>query len=268
MFCANALETAANKRQENKTIFFIGIFWKNLRKSFLCGFKWDSNYLCALMNHWKATQFLLAKEIRMEWRQRYAFNGLVLFVVSTVFVCYLSFKHIVDPPTWNALFWIIMLFAAINAVAKSFVQENSHRRLYYYTLVSPQAVILSKTIYNLLLMLVLGLINLLFYSLFIGNPVQDGLLFTIAMLLGSAGLAGVLTMISAIASKVGQNTTLMAILSFPVLIPLLITAIKLSKNAMDGLDWSVSTQFILILVCINVMVGVLAYILFPYLWRD
>lgn len=204
----------------------------------------------------------------MEWRQKYAFNGLLLFVISTVFVCYLSFKKIIDPPTWNALFWIIMLFAAVNAVAKSFVQENNQRRLYFYVLTSPQAVILSKTIYNLLLMLILSLVNLTFYSLFIGNPVQDHLLFTIAILLGSAGMSGILTMISAIASKVGQNTTLMAILSFPVLLPLLITVIKLSKNAMDGLDRSISTQYCIILLGINLMVVGLSYILFPYIWKD
>ena len=60
----------------------------------------------------------------------------------------------------------------------------------------------------------------------------------------------------------------MAILSFPVIIPILLMAIRVSKNAIDGLDWSVSLDKIVTLMAINVIVAVTAYILFPYLWRS
>jgi heme exporter protein B len=75
-------------------------------------------------------------------------------------------------------------------------------------------------------------------------------------------------MISAIAAKAGNNATLMAILSFPVILPLLILIIKLSKNAMDGLDRSVSYDEIAVLCAINAIVIAVSLILFPYLWRD
>jgi heme exporter protein B len=216
----------------------------------------------------KEIKSLLQKEIMLEWKQKYAFNGLVLYVVSTIFVCYLSFKQIIDPPTWNALFWIIMLFAAVNAIAKSFLTESRGRQLYFYSIASAQAVIISKVIYNLALMLVLSLFNFIFYSLFIGNIVEDMPMFIVGLLLGSAGFASVMTMISAIASKAGSNSTLMAILSFPILIPLLITIIRFSKNAMDGIGWNVNYKFALILVALNVLTIALSYILFPYLWRE
>ena len=204
----------------------------------------------------------------LEWKQKYAFNGILLYVVSTVFICYLSFRQIIDAPTWNALFWIILLFAAVNAVAKSFLQESRGRQLYMYTIVSAQALILSKIIYNIALLLIISLINLFFYSLFIGNLVQDMPMFILGLLLGSAGFASVLTMISAIASKAGSNTTMMAILSFPILIPMLITIIRFSKNAMDGLDASVNYQFMVMLLGLNVLVIALSFLLFPYLWRE
>ena len=211
---------------------------------------------------------LIAKEILLELRQKYAFNGILLYIVSTVFVCYLSFKNIIDPPTWNALFWIIMLFVSVNAIAKSFVQENSGRQLYIYTLTSPEAIILSKIIYNSILMVVLSIMCFGFYSLFIGYIVQDTLFFLVSLILGSMGFSTVLTMVSAIASKTNNNATLMAILSFPILIPLLMIVIKVSKNAVDGLDRSVSFDYILILILLNLIVVILSYILFPYLWRD
>ncbi len=212
---------------------------------------------------------LIVKEIRLEWRSKYALNGVLLYVVSTVFVCFMSFISMPEKLTWNALFWIIMLFASINAVAKSFLQESRGRHLYIYTLVSPLALIIAKTFYNSLLMIGLTLIALLFYCLVFEPPTDmDLLMYLVAVILGSLSFATIFTMVSAIASKAGNGGMLMAILSFPIIIPVLIVLVKLAKNAIDGLDRSVSLDDIGLLLVINVMVMSVSLILFPYLWRD
>src|SRR4051794_37334330 len=199
------------------------------------------------MELYSQTLHLLKKEILLEWRSKYAFNGVLLYVVSTVFVCYISFRLTPGfegsksyPIVWNVLFWIIMLFASVNAIAKSFMQESKSRLLYYYSIASPQAVILSKTIYNILLMSLLSILALLVYILFFTNTVGDPLYYFLTVLLGSISFSTVFTMISAIASKAGNNGTLMAILSFPVIIPVILLLIRLSKNAMDGIERSLS----------------------------
>ena len=220
------------------------------------------------MDLFKQVKFLIRKEITLEWRSKYAFNGILLYVVSTVFVCYLAFREISSAPTWNALFWIIMLFASVNAITKSFIQESKARQLYYYTITGPQAIIISKIIYNIFLMLLLSVIALGFYILVFKNPLGDPLFYLLSVLLGSISFASVFTMISGIASKANNSGALMAILSFPVIIPLLIVLIKLSKNAMDGLDRSVSYNEIGVLLAINVIVVTTSLLLFPYLWRD
>ena len=200
-------------------------------------------------------------------RNKYALGGILLYVISTVFVSYLSFKKIINPATWNALFWIILLFASINAVAKSFINETRGRLLYLYTLASPQAVIIAKIIYNSFLLCLLSILCLVVYMLFVGNIIQDFSLFLITLLLGSFGFSSLLTMVSAIASKTNNNFTLMAILSFPIIMPLLMVLIKLSRNAIDGLDlWD--TNSLLILMFLNVIIIASSYLLFPYLWRD
>jgi heme exporter protein B len=211
---------------------------------------------------------LFLKEFTLEWRNRYALNGMLLYVISTVFVCYLSFRNVVSVPVWNALFWIIMLFASINAVGRSFIQERKGRLLYYYSIASPQAFLLAKMAYNSLLMLVITFLAYAIYAWWIGDLVQDHLMFAVALVLGSTGFALILTLMSAIASKTENNMSLMAILSFPVQLPFLITLIKLSKNTVDGLDPSVSYGLITVLVMIIMIVLTLSYILFPYLWRD
>jgi len=210
---------------------------------------------------------LIIKEAKLEIRNKYALGGILLYVISTVFVSYLSFKKIINPATWNALFWIILLFASINAVAKSFINETRGRLLYLYTLASPQAVIIAKIIYNSFLLSLLSVLCLLVYTLFVGNIVQDFSLFLITLLLGSFGFSSLLTMVSAIASKTNNNFTLMAILSFPIIMPLLMVLIKLSRNAIDGLDlWDINS--LLILMFLNVIIIASSYLLFPYLWRD
>lgn len=214
---------------------------------------------------------LLQKETRLELRQKYAINGMALYLVSTVYVCYLGFKAkagSIEPITWNTLFWVIMLFTAVNSVAKSFMQERAGRLLYYYTLASPQGIILSKIIYNTLLLVILSTFGFGFYVLVMGNPVQDIGLYLCCILLGSAGFSATLTMVAGIASKAENNSTLMAILSFPLILPMLLTLMKLAKNAMDGLDRSVSLDEILTLLALDVLVIALSYILFPYLWRS
>ncbi|WP_158795261.1 heme exporter protein CcmB [Pedobacter sp. L105] len=215
----------------------------------------------------KEVKFLIGKELLLEWRSKYALNGVILYVVSTVFVCFLSFRSL-KGVTWNALFWIIMLFASINTVSKSFLQESKGRQLYIYTIASPLALIISKTIYNIFLMLLVTFIALGFYLLVFDYTPQDMGLYLLAVVLGSISFSTIFTMISAIASKAGNGGMLMAILSFPVVIPVIIMLIKLSKNAVDGLDRSVSLDEIATLVIINVLVAVFSLLLFPYLWRD
>ncbi|WP_200974867.1 heme exporter protein CcmB [Echinicola sp. 20G] len=220
---------------------------------------------------WNEIIVLIKKEITLEWRQKYALNGILLYVVSAVFITYLSVgakQGNISIPTWNALYWVIILFSSVNAVAKSFVQEHQGRQLYYYMIASPEAIILSKIIYNSLLTLILSLLGYIVFSVILGNPVQDQPMFVLNLLMGAIGFSACLTMVSGIASKASNNATLMAILSFPIIIPILLMAIKISKNAIDGLDRGISVDKLITLLAINAIIGATAYILFPYLWRS
>ncbi len=216
-------------------------------------------------------QTFLYKEFLLEWRQKYLINGVFLYTSSTIFICYLAFSIrgvFITPIVWNTLFWIIVLFSAINTIAKSFLQENNQRDLYYYSIASPQVIIISKIIYNAILMVSVTFLALLLYSLLLGNPVQDQLFFFVVVLLGAVGFSSTLTMVSSIASKAGNSGMLMAILSFPIIIPLIMMVIKVSKNAIDGLDRGESMDEILLLFALNAIAITLALLLYPYISRN
>ena len=211
---------------------------------------------------------LTGKEFRLELKQKYVLNGILLYLVSTVFVTYLAFEDVITPETWNSLFWIILLFVAVNGISKSFMQESPARHLYYYTVASPQAVVLSKILYNLFLMALLSLLAFGFFLLLMGNKVVNIPLFMVTLVLGSLGLASVLTMVAAIASRASHNFSLMAILSFPIILPLLATLMKVSRASLTSMDWSGLYGLLVVLVTINAAVIILAFLLFPYLWKD
>jgi len=214
---------------------------------------------------------LVKKEILIELRMKYALSGMILYLVSSIFLGYITFslgRAQINPLTWNVLFWIIMLFVATNSIAKSFIQESKERLLYFYTIADPQSIIMSKILFNCILMLFLVISGFIIYIILMGNPVEDVGLFILSLLLGSLGFSTTFTMISSIASKASNSGTLMAILGFPIIIPMLLLLIKISKNAIEGLDRSSANDEIITLVAIIIIAISTSILLFPYLWRS
>ncbi|HET9056482.1 MAG TPA: heme exporter protein CcmB [Chitinophagaceae bacterium] len=211
---------------------------------------------------------LTKKDFLLEFRQQYTFYGILLYVASTIFVLYLAMKQ-PETSVWNGLFWMIQLFICINAVAKSFLQEGRGRMLYFYTIAGAKDFIISKLIYNALLMLIMSLISLLLFTLFLGNPLINMPRFIGMVCLGGISLSLVFTLLAAIAAKAQQQAALMAILGFPLIIPQLLLLIKLSKSAFGEVYGSgVVSQIVLLLVGLDVLVIALSLILFPFLWKD
>ena len=195
---------------------------------------------------------------------------MLLYLISSIFVVYIAFniRNVnFNPLMWNVIFWIIILFTAANSIAKSFIQEHEDTALYLYYICHPGAVIISKIIYNSILMLGLISTGLIIYSMVFGFPIQDLVIFGICMVLSSLGFGASFTMISSIASKASNSSTMMAILGFPIILPILLLIIKLSFNAIDGLGFSASYDEITTLIAIIVIAITSSVLLFPYLWR-
>jgi heme exporter protein B len=214
---------------------------------------------------------LIRKEFILELRRKSVIAGLGLYLFSLIFICYLTFnlrENSISPATWSALFWLTILFSVVNSVAKSFIGEKKGAFIYLYTVASPQQIIIAKILYNIVLCWAISLVGYGLFSVFIFNPVQDQALFFLVLLLTAIGFSTSLSLISGIAAKANNSNVLMAVLSFPVVISILLMAIRATKNALDGLDRAVSSDELVNLVAINCIAGALGYILFPYIWRS
>ena len=210
---------------------------------------------------------LVKKDLLLEIRQQYSLYGVLLYVASTVFIVYLTNGQ-PQEDTWNALFWIVLLFASVNAVAKSFLHDSKGRMLYYYTIANARDYILAKLIFNAILMLAISLLTLLIFTVLLGNPLFNTIQFAGITALGGLGLSLVFTFLAAIAAKAQQQAALMAIMGFPVIVPQLLLLGKISKTAFSPVLQAGWWQMILLLVALDAMIVLLAIILFNYLWKD
>jgi heme exporter protein B len=212
---------------------------------------------------------LLKKDVMLELRQQHTFYGILLYIASTIFVLYLSLPQSPEANVWNSLFWVIQLFVCVNTVAKSFLQESRGRMLYFYSIASPVEFIIAKLLFNITLMALMSMVSLMLFFTFLDNPVADSLRFMGIVLLGGTSISLVFTLMSAIAAKAQQNAALIAILGFPVILPILLLLMRLSRAAFaeifrDGAILQLSG----LIVLMDVLVIVLAVILFPFLWKE
>ncbi len=216
---------------------------------------------------------LLRKELLLEWKQKYALNGLLLYVASMVIVVILAFLDktqtvALSSKSWCIIFWLIQLFVAVNAVAKSFMGESEGQMMYMYGLVSPASLIIAKTIYNFLLLCFTGLISFFLYNLMTKVEIGNLPLFFAALFTGALAFAANLTLVSAIASKAENKNTLLAVLGFPLTVPILLTLTRLTEQTLTGVGFpEMSSRFYVLWGISGVLIAI-SVILFPFIWKE
>src|SRR6476620_3123683 len=211
---------------------------------------------------------LLKKDFLLELRQQHTFFGILLYVASTIFVLYMAMGQ-PESNVYNGIFWMIQFFVCVNALSKSFLQESKGRMLYFFSITSPVSFIIAKLIYSSVVMLLMVFVSLLLFRILLGNPVNNCVKFIGIASLGGVSLSLVFTLMAAIAAKAQQNAAVMAILGFPLIIPQLMLLIRLSRSAFGEIfREGALLQISLLITGLDILVIVLAIVLFPFLWKD
>lgn len=219
------------------------------------------------MNTLQNIYHLFKKDVTIEWRQKSTIASMFVYVISTVFVIYLSFKGELEATVWMAIYWIILLFVVVNLTISAFTEEAGRQFYYIRSIASAVELIGAKMLYNAIYFVVLSGLTLAILALFFGFPVEKGNRFLLVAGLGSIGLANMFTLLAAITARI-KNVALIAVLGFPVVIPLILICIRLSGKAMDSFFAVGFVKEIMVLVLLNVIIIAMSMILFTYLWRD
>jgi heme exporter protein B len=214
---------------------------------------------------------LFNKDWQSELRTRYAINALAMFILVTISVILFSIgSEKITPYLTGGLLWVVIFFSAMSGLSRAFVSEEERGTTMTLQLIaSPSTIFSGKLTFNLLLVFLMNIaITILFILLFESFTVQNYSLFLISFFFGNIGIAISSTIIAAIISKASSKGTLYPVLSFPILLPLILTLLELTKFAMDGDSVEKAIVEIAVLISYDVIMGTASYLLFDFIWKD
>ena len=218
-----------------------------------------------------AAMTILRKDFLSELRTRYALNALVMFVVTTLSIILFAIgNESASPEILSGVLWIIIFFSTMSGLSRTFVSEEERGTVMTLHLIArPLPVYFGKLLFNLLLLAGLNLFTVVLYLIVIsGFSVQNVGVFAATMVLGTLGLASASTIIAAIISKANTKGTLYPVLSFPILLPLLLTVINATKMSVEGASLGEALGEFQVLISYFVVITVVSWLLFDYIWKE
>lgn len=214
---------------------------------------------------------LFKKDLSSEIRTRYAINSLAMFIIVAISVILFSIgQERISPELTAGLFWVVIFFSAMSGLARAFVSEEERgTTLTLQLIASPTTVFTGKLIFNVILTFAMNsVIAILYAALFEAFVIQNFYLFLLTFVLGNIGLAISSTIIAAIISKAGAKGTLYPVLSFPILLPLILTSVQLTLFSIDGTGFEKSIFELAIVVSYDVIMLTASYMLFDFIWKE
>jgi heme exporter protein B len=214
---------------------------------------------------------LFKKDFSSEVRTRYAINALVMFIIIAISVILFSVgDERITPGLTGGLLWVVIFFSAMSGLSRAFVSEEERgTALTLQLIASPATVFSGKVLFNIILVFLMNIIITLLYSAFFDEfIIRNFLLFLITFLLGNIGLAVSSTIIAAIIAKAGAKGTLYPVLSFPILLPLILTSVKLTLYSIDGTTIEESIFELAIVASYDGLMISASYMLFDFIWKD
>ena len=214
---------------------------------------------------------LYKKDFHSELRTRYAVNSLIMFIIVAISVILFSIgNEKITQSLTDGLFWVVIFFSAMSGLARAFVSEEERgTSLTLHLIASPSTVFSGKLLFNLILVFCMNIIIAVLYgALFDSFIIRNFALFTVSFILANIGLAVASTIIAAIISKAGAKGTLYPVLSFPILLPLILTSVQLTLLANQGASFIDAKIELAIIFSYDVIMLTASYMLFDFVWKD
>jgi heme exporter protein B len=211
-----------------------------------------------------------SKDLRQEFRTRYAINAIFMFGITTLVVVSFSLGQAGLPPKLLAsMYWIIMFFSSMSGLAHVFVrEEETGTALVLKLRAEPDAVYWGKLMFNFTLLALLSIIVTPFYFMFMDAPTGNLLPFIVILFFGVVGLCGTTTIIAAIISKAAAKGALFAVISFPVLVVLLFMLVTATGKVFDGKTLSDILMELQGLLAFCVIMITASVLLFKFVWLE
>lgn len=212
------------------------------------------------------------KEIRSEFKTKSSLSATLLFIITTVIiVSFIVAQTDFDPSLYSGLIWLILFFSSMISQIRTFLSEEEKKTNILLMIYSNStSVYFGKLIYNIALGALTNIAAVLILILFNSNIVfASSFDFWMTIVIGSFGLSSGATIVSAIISKAGSKNALFPVLSFPVLLPIILTGLDALKSTMS-IDASITdiTDNLIFITGFSGAIITVSYLLFDFVWED
>jgi heme exporter protein B len=214
---------------------------------------------------------VLEKDVRSELRTRYGITSLLLFVVtSVVLVAFALADEPLPRPMAVGLVWVLMCFSAMSGLGRGFIAEEERGTMLYLRLTTTaSAVLFGKLLVNILQSIIANLLAVALLLLFVGTiTVGNSALLLLCVLVGSIGLASVVTVISALVARAGTKQAVLPVLSVPLLLPLVLPGTACTLEAFAGYGIAEAGNNLGLMLAYTGCILVVTWLVFDYIWED
>ena len=221
----------------------------------------------------KQLWLLTAKDLRIEYRSRQAFQTTLFFALLILII----FQFAFDPgseATREAspgILWVALLFPGMIRLNQSFQMETEEDSLHGIVLspVDRGVFYLSKFLANWIFLLLVGIISSLAFLFFFNfDPSLQMLWLLLLVVLGLAGFSSVGTILAAMVAGSRSREVLLPILIFPIIIPIILAAVNGSQAVLIRQELTDFDQWLKILVAFDVVYVATGYLVFEYVVGD
>ncbi|MCK5633598.1 MAG: heme exporter protein CcmB [Anaerolineales bacterium] len=221
--------------------------------------------------HLRSVAAIVWKDLAAEFRSRELIGAMLVFaaLVIVIFNFALELDIRTRETVTSGVLWVTFAFAGTLGLNRSMAIEKDRGCLDGLLLapVDRSAIYFGKAIGNLFFMLIVEAIILPMYSvLYNVNLFQPGLILVI--LLGSIGYTAVGTLLAAMAVQARTRDVLLPILLFPVLIPLLLAAVKASNGFLQGFEIAEIMPWVNIMIAYDVIFIAVAFMVFDFVVEE
>ena len=183
---------------------------------------------------------ICAKDAAQELRRRVAAASIFFFAATAVTLVSFAVGPFGLPAdardrVSSSLLWIILFFCAATGLPRAFVREEETGTAFALRKVVPSTLTLAgKTLFNYVLFLAITAVTLPAFVILLEWRIGSPASLAVVMVLGGYGLSVVSTFLAALVARASQKNVLFVVISFPLLLPLLLSAITATIAAAAG----------------------------------
>lgn len=210
----------------------------------------------------------IKKDFLIEYRSASSIaSSLAFAVVMVIGVSIISGGRAFGPMAHSVLLWLMVFFSAINSLFHIFQREiDQGTDLMLRVSSAPEMVLLSKMIYNTVLFILLEAVVIPLYCLFGGVVILSYSGFAVNAVCGCVSIALASTALASLASLSGGRGAVFAVISLPVMLPILVTAASGTVQALSRADVPISGA--VFLLAFSGFIAAISFMLFRFIWEN